>query len=629
MSNFTLRCPACGAGNRPLMTWCIECGEPLDEAAPSLDTRAARRAAGEAARLDRQAAGRGRWERVLGLGLLLAVLLAGVLDWWQQDHGAVAYRRGATAATARHWADAQAAFADAEGYRDAPARAAAAQATLQQIIQLYDEAGAATVRRDWATAARDYSRVAELQPDFREVASLLPPIRTTLLQQQAAGTIVGTAGSAAGLYRLGLPGQAARRLPGSDGASRVRLYAGAGRWVVYDATVWPATGAHGDPTHRVLRLADLSNPAAFQVTTLPDDLPPDGAARPTPAGFWWFSPSLPGAGVVYYDYATGTVRPPALTPGWSLAATDPAHGWLLLSYSEGGADGAARTWLYLCDADGVIFTPVTVVDGLVQDAQVSPDGRAVLFTNVLPQHHRPYTGLDLLLVRLDVPAATLPPATRVLKLDTLKLPEEFVADKIRLTARFLPGPGPIRILTDHTDQYGRRQALYDAGTGMQITIWGDLPPPQTLTTFDLSSAGVLVLTQHLEADATRLVLQSAELAKAGELHVPSTADSLVSARLAAHDTYLLISVNQPHPSRSRQVYTLYSAALTGHPMADQPTPLYTGIYDPALVPTPLLTAAPGGDALLYLTPGGALQVTTLDGRVSGPLATSVRRLWVP
>jgi hypothetical protein len=168
------------------------------------------------------------------------------------------------------------------------------------------------------------------------------------------------------------------------------------------------------PTKRVLWLADLADPQRPQVTRLPEALPPDGMARAAPDGFWWFSAGLPGAGVVYYDYAAGTVWTVALTPGWSLAATDAAHGWLILAYSARGNDGAARTWLYLSNAAGVIFAPVTAVDGRVQDAQVSPDGRAVLFTNVLPATHRPYTGLDLLLVRLDVPISSPPPARRVL-----------------------------------------------------------------------------------------------------------------------------------------------------------------------------------------------------------------------
>ena len=126
MSSSAVRCPWCGAGNRPQMTWCIECGEPLDAAAPLPEGWGAGRATpGDAARMDRRAAGRGRWEWVLGIGLLLAVLLAGTVDWWQQEHGATAYHRGATAATARHWAAAQAAFEQAGNYRDAPDRAAA------------------------------------------------------------------------------------------------------------------------------------------------------------------------------------------------------------------------------------------------------------------------------------------------------------------------------------------------------------------------------------------------------------------------------------------------------------------------------------------------------------------------
>jgi hypothetical protein len=611
------------------MTWCIECGEPLDpDALPGHALGPTR--SDTIARQDRRAAGRGHWEWVLGTGLLLAVLLAGTVDWWQQEHGATAYHRGAAAATAAHWAGALAAFEQAGDYRDAPARAAAARSTLEQLEQQYSAATTAAGQGDWLAAARAYSAVAALQPDFRDVVARLPAARATLLQQQAAGTLYGTSGPGAGLFLARGTGLAPWRLPGSDGSSRVRLYAGGGRWALYDGTIWPATGAHADPTHRVLFLADLADRAAPLVTRLPADLPPDGTALATPGGFWWTSSHLPGAGVVYYDYATGQVQSPALTPGWSLVAADSAHGWLLLAYSDSLLDGTPRTYLYLSNAAGVLTTPVTVVDGLVQDAQVSPDGRYVLFTNVLSQRRLSDRALQLVLVRLDVPRDSPPPARRVSVLDVLRLPDGTDADQVRLAARFVPGSGPTRILSDHTDYNGRRQTLYDMGTGLQATVWGGLPGPRTPSTFDLSATGTLVLTQHREAWATRLVVQPvAQLTTKRDLRVPTDGESLVSARLVAQDSDLLITVTGPHPSRSRQVVTLYSALLPPDEAPGPPTMLYSGVYDPAVVPSPLPSLAPGGAMLLYLTPNGTLEATTLDGTVRGPVAQAVRRLWVP
>jgi hypothetical protein len=573
--------------------------------------------------------GRERWEWLLGVGLLLAVLLAGGVDWWQQERGAPIYHRGVQAAADQHWAAALAAFEAAGSYRDAPAQAATARATLQQITRLYAAARAAETRDDWTAALRDYNGVAALQPDYDDVATRLPAARAALLQQQAAGAIYGTIGPTGGLSLVRGPGLGAWRLPGSDAASRVRLYAG-GRWVIYDGIVWPATGAHGDPSHRVLRLADLAAPTTPQVTLLPRALPPDGTAQPAPGGFWWFSAALPAPGVVYYDYATGTATPLPVRPGWTVSATDPVHGWLLLARTSGGAaDGGARTELYLSSATGAVFDLLAAVPGTVQDAQVSADGRYVLFRNTPEARAGAQIWTQLLLVRRDLQADDPRLGRRLRVLEMLELPAAGAAVG-RLTARFVPGPGAVQVLSDHSDYYGRRQTLYNLETGLQYTVWGRLPPPLTATAFDLSSGGGLVLTQHPERAATRLVLQSATLLTDWhEVRVPSTPDSQVSVRLTAHADYLLITVGNPRSNQARQLYTVYTAPLEADGVPGPPTALTSGLYAPALVPSPAPQPAPGGAALLYLTPTGALQVLTLDGAVHGGLATDVRRVWVP
>jgi hypothetical protein len=603
----------------------------LDEATPRSGVGAAAET-GRAgtARVAHGAAGTGRerWEWLLGVGLLLAVLLAGGVDWWQQERGAPLYHRGVQAAADQHWAAALAAFEAAGGYLDAPARAATARATLQQLSQLYAAARAAETRDDWAAALRDYGSVVALQPDYEAVATRLPAARTALLQQQAAGAIYGTIGPGGGLSLARGPGLGAWRLPGSDAVSRVRLYA-AGRWVIYDGIIWPAIGAHGDPTHRVLRLADRAAPAQPSVTLLPADLPPDGTAQPAPGGFWWFSADLPPPGVVYYDYATGTATPLPVRPGWTVNTTDPVHGWLLLAQPGRAADGSPRTTLYLSTATGVIFDLLGAVPGTVQAAQISADGRYVLFSNTPGPQAGPRTWTQLMLVQRGVQAADPRLSRRLLVLETLDWPADGGAAG-RLTARFLPGSGPVQVLSDHSDADGRRQTLYNLETGLQYTVWGRLPPPLTATAFDLSAGGGLVLTQHPERAATRLVLQSAtQLTTRHELRVPSTPDSTVSVRLTAPADYLLITVGNPRSNQARQRYTLYTAPLGADGVPGPPTALVSGLYAPALVPAPQPQPAPGGAALLYLTPTGALQVLTLDGAVCGGLATDVRRVWVP
>ena len=214
---------------------------------PAGGVGAGRATPGDAARMDRRAAGRGRWEWVLGIGLLLAVLLAGTVDWWQQEHGATAYHRGATAATAQHWAAAQAAFEQAGSVTAMPPTAPPWPAPR------WGRSPGCMTRPPPPPGARigppppaPIIAVAALQPDFREVATRLPAARARLIQQQATGTIYGTSGPTAGLYLARAGGQrpGGCRAATTAAASGSMPGVGAGRCMT--GRSGPRRDAHGD-----------------------------------------------------------------------------------------------------------------------------------------------------------------------------------------------------------------------------------------------------------------------------------------------------------------------------------------------------------------------------------------------
>ena len=628
-------CPTCGATNRSQVTWCIECGEPLDGPTP------ARRAGAiltplRMAAPDQATERRRRWEVLVGVGLALAVLLAGGADWLMQEHGDRFYRAGAAAAVARHWADAEAAFAGAGAYRDAPRRAAEAAANVQQLETAYAEGAAAAAAQDWDSAIAAYTTVAGLQADYADVAVRLPAAEAARLQAGATGVIYQVSGPAGGLFVVGPPGAPPQRLPGSTGGSRVRLFPAPGRYAIYDIpdphTLSSAPSGLETDEDRVLLLADLAAPAAPATYALPADFTLEGRGRPAADGFWWFQPLAYATTpqVFYYEYATHTVSPLPWRAGWEVVATDPARNWVVRAQQENAGTAQVRTWLYLTDASGSMFEPATVVDGTVQGAQISPDGLHILFVNV--QRRPARIVYRLMLLRLAVREWQAQPRGRPREsvLDTITLPPDSSPSAIRLDARFVPGSGPTRVLSDLTDQWGRRQTIFDLDSSIRTTFWVGLPAPFLRETFAVSPAGRFVITQHLDPEGFRLVLQPANrLIEQREWLVPNPPDGWAVTSFSPDEDYLLYTTTVLPSGRAKQPYVIYTAALAADGQPGPPRLVYRGYYDRTRVPAPAATLAPGGRTLLYLTAAGVLHVAALDGHFDRPFASSVRRLWAP
>jgi hypothetical protein len=630
------QCPTCGATNRPQVTWCIECGEPLD--LPVAPERAGRPGAAlspvRMAAPDRATARRLRWEYLVGVGLLLAVLLAGGVDWLIQENGDRFYRAGVIAADARRWEEARAAFQAAGPYRDAPRRAAEAAANVQQLETAYARGVAAAAAQDWDTAVAAYTTVAGLQPDYGGVAERLPAAEAARAQQGAAGVIYQVGGAGGGLFVVGPPGTPPQRLPGSTGGSRVRLFPAPGRYVVYDIPDphkrAPPPGFETDE-QRVLLLADLADPAAPRSYALPAAFTLEGRGRPAAGGFWWFQP-LPydtTPPVFYYDYATHTAIPLPWRDGWEVVATDPARDWLVRAHQENPGTPQVRTWLYLINAQGTMHELATVVKGTVQAAQISPDGLHLLFVNV--QRGLSRIEQHLTLVRLGVRERRPDPfgRARASVLETLIVPVASPQSGGRLQARFLSGQ-PLRILSDLTDQQGRRQTLYDLDTGIRTTFGGSLPPPFMRETFAVSPAGRFVVTQHLDPEGFRLVVQPVErLTEQQELLVRNPPDGWAVTAFSPDEDYLLYTTTVLPRGRAKQPYAVYGAALAADGRPGPPRLFYRGYYERAAVPSPALIPASGGRTLLYITSEGVLRVAALDGHFDSPFAAQVRRLWAP
>ena len=138
-------------------------------------------------------------------GLLALLLLAGGWDWAQTSHRATAYHQGVAAVAARHWEAAVGAFAAAQSYADAPARAGQAAAQVAKLRANYALLATATAQGDWAAAYHAAQAVASIAPDYRDVAAQLDRTYRNWIAAGTAGVVYLQTGKAAGLYLRQLP----------------------------------------------------------------------------------------------------------------------------------------------------------------------------------------------------------------------------------------------------------------------------------------------------------------------------------------------------------------------------------------------------------------------------------------
>jgi hypothetical protein len=322
----------------------------------------------------------------------------------------------------------------------------------------------------------------------------------------------------------------------------VRLFPAPGRYAVYDIPDPHALPSLSETDEgRVLLLADLADPVAPRTYALPPAFTLDGAGRAATEGFWWIEPgtAYPAPHIFYYEYATHSVTTLPARAGWTVAAPDAPRTRLLFAETTQAPAGSAQTMLYLSDARGAVPEPVAVADGTVQGAQISPDGRYLIFTAV--QRQATQIQQRLILVRLAVPPDPTAPRVqpRQSVLDTLTLPLDNALSAGRLDTRFLPS-APTRVLSDLTDSRGRRQTIFDLDSGIRTTFWIGLPAPCLRETFAVSPSGGFVITQHLDPTGFRMVIQPADrLIEQHAWQVPNPPDGWAVTAFSRDEDYLL------------------------------------------------------------------------------------------
>lgn len=111
-------------------------------------------------------------EFIVGIVLVLAVLAFAGWQWWQTDYRHSNYEFGEQAARRFDWDEARARFLEADGYRDAGKRAQAAADRIQERDQHYNLALEHFNSHRWAAALKELRAVKEVQPNYRDLASM-------------------------------------------------------------------------------------------------------------------------------------------------------------------------------------------------------------------------------------------------------------------------------------------------------------------------------------------------------------------------------------------------------------------------------------------------------------------------
>jgi len=455
-----MRCPSCGAANRAAMTFCSECGEPLDVTLAPAERGTPGLAA--AARSVRRRWAWGGWERALGVALIVAVIGWAAVSGWQgagQAEQARAYRAGQTAEAGHDLAGARAAFARAGDYRDAPMHVRQLAPQVQALTAHYDEGVRLVGTGAWWDAAHALRQAADIQVSYMDVITRLHTA------QAQAGPIFYRAPGPDGILSLWAAeadGSAAQRLL-SGSQSEPAALSPDGRWLVYSFGPLATAGRDHDGPFLLDRQTGRLTSLTQQFRDLPGPLRVQ--FRNDGSGFWWSYDSA----AFDYDLTTHRSRQlPELPAAYDatgnrllfnrflLPSLDTAHSRLLL----GNADGQERS--QLADEPGFVLNPAFSDDGryLLYTLQARPVGDTVTVTVVLHDLAAPPGAQRSTLLTTQVARATL--------------------DSTAVQAAFLPGSHSVLTFSPRSTGWTLRR--WTAGTTTTLLTatgeWFNPPHPQ-------------------------------------------------------------------------------------------------------------------------------------------------------
>jgi len=582
-----------------------------------------------------------RWERLLGLLLVLGLVTAGLWQWRSQSSYQSAYRTARQAEAAQIWDSALAGYTQAGDYLDAPARAHTIAATIHERDTAFVTAAAALQGRDWATlipAMASLNRLAPAAPaTLRFAAALDAAVYTPAL----SGTLaLRPVAQPPGWYTY--HAGAWHWLAGSDLQSRIETRCPNGDWLI-DVPLPPGGGSLSAPAPSAPPGAD--NFAADEGARLAGRrlalITPNGTTHtlldPALNGWsyrwcdarqvWGFQESqrqpsdeLPMVALTatrqLFDQALA--RPLQLPgPAWFVSGWPSANGQQLLVVDETGYQAQApHTRVALAGTNDGSLRPLGEFPGALQSSSLSPDGRSLVLqlldrVPVGPPPSQP--GLRVSILLLDL-VGQRPPAT--------------VA---QLT---IPGRGPLGsppLLGGFLSQPPYRNWLFvqrhdGPADSLRLIPPGAITPTQTYTLplnlynsgdlFEGNGSGRLLLNASDSSPGsggpsnTIVVLSPSGTVTA--FQPPLAADQQLGVMMIRAGRLLYQVTPRYYGVRAPLPIAFYSVSLDDLGRTGvQPTTVYRGIFaagDPSIDSWSF-----GQDWLTYLAPGGDLHARRYDG----------------
>ncbi|MBF6612850.1 MAG: hypothetical protein IVW55_06940 [Chloroflexi bacterium] len=376
-------------------------------------------------------------EFFLGSLLLVAVLGWAGWQWWQQTSMQNSYRLGAQAAAAKRWDDAEAYFAAAGGYRDAPSLAQRAAANVEERNKRYYQALLYSSQGKWVDAFGQISATLKIQPDYRDLPQMARVTEGHVYDEALLGDVVQWPGAnPPGLYYRAKSGWV--WLKGSDLYSEFQFSNQPNR-IVYDvpgpgwvpSAARPGQGSTPGEQSKEGRVATLAwldpsvTSGTLKLAQFPVKLDQYGLALWGREGTWAtanvFNTSDRNLTPVYYAMTsmapltyvpsdgsapttltlTGALSKPAL-----LTLDSSYDDLLLFADWQIGADKSTAVTVYLADASGARRRTLYSYQGGIVKAQLSSDGKQVLLVTYTSKGD--YQPLELSLVLLDATGAQQP-----------------------------------------------------------------------------------------------------------------------------------------------------------------------------------------------------------------------------
>ena len=540
-----------------------------------------------------------RWETALAALGIAALVIFGLWEWRSQSARAAAYHAGVAAVAARHWDAARAAFSEAAGFNDAAAQVRLATQQVARLTAADQRAVEAESRGDYLAAWSAAREVSAIQPDYGDIATRLPRLRSQVFTAGVAGVIYLQRGPTGGLHLLGGAG-GDLTLPGSDGASRVIAMAPDGRHFVYDA---PLGGGSG----RRLALATVPDGTDVTVTMLPAQFDAGAACWFAGAAIWGLDRDRR---LLQYAPQAGALLVTTPLPPATIVVGGAPSGGLVVAQTSPGAAGEMQTTITVRSAEGA-GAPV-VAPGFYLMATLSPDGR---YAAALTEETRFGITRTLSLIDFSHPGT---PARKV---------DQIAWTGVLLAARLRPSFGPDdSLVVERQDAQGTSVWRYPLPAGAPQPIWSGADLIQRDERAGQSHDGsALAFRAQLDGSAALVWAPLTGARPPVVLPVSALPGQLVDATFAPRDDFVIFTLRNPDGINKGTTEPIL--AWPAPPAAGSPPVLLAQprrVFDAGLPATALPAA---GALAVFITPASELHARTLDGVEERTLAANVEAVW--